>query len=280
MLAQGDKRDYVALDEQGSVYSIGKRTTGATARAVREKLADLERERIPTVAQARADLPQRQQEREQKRHARAEAEREQAQERAQSTAQERPQEAVEQTQGQTPAKRPAERESAAQTFPEARATWETAAMQTTAPERTPEPEPTHERHGWRVVDRESGLESSVSAFAGRALDTIATQAEGVIEGIASLFDGGRAAPQQRTAQEPPRAKKTTLQKLQEQAAKERALRNISKSVQRGDDLNAADLRALPRGELERLREGGDAYLKRLVQRYERERDDRGRERER
>ncbi len=71
-----------------------------------------------------------------------------------------------------------------------------------------------------------------------------------------------------------------MQKLQEQAAKERALRNISRSVQRGDDLNAADLRALPRGELERLREGGDAYLKRLVQRYERERDDRGRERER
>ena len=164
--------------------------------------------------------------------------------------------------------------------PEEREQDSTTSQHTTAPERTPEPEPTHERHGWRVVDRESGLESSVSAFAGRALDYIATQAEGVIEGIASLFDGGRAAPQQRTAQEPPRAQKTTLQKLQEQAAKERALRNISKSVQRGDDLNAADLRALPRGELERLREGGDAYLKRLVQRYERERDDRGRERER
>ena len=282
ILAQGDRRDYVAMDEQGSVYSIGQRTTGATVREVRAKLADLERERIPTVAQARTELPQRQQAREQIPQARAEAEREQGQEQehAQRTAQERSQEAVERTQGQTLAQRPAERESAAQTPPEARATWDTAATQTTAPDRTPEPEPTHERHGWRVVDQESGLESSVSAFAGKALESIARQAEGLIEGMACLFDGGSAAPQQLAAKEPPRAPKSALQKLKEQAAKERALRNISQSVQRGGDLNAADLRVLPPAELERLREGGDDYLKRLVQRFERERDDRGRERER
>ncbi len=154
-----------------------------------------------------------------------------------------------------------------------REAWRTAAPQATAPETA------HERHGLRVVEPDTGLDSSVSAFAGKALDYIATQAEGVIEGIASLFDGGSAAPHRPTP-EPPRPQKTALQKLQERAAKERALRNISKSVQRGDDLNAADLRALPRSELERLHEGGDAYLKRMVQRYERERDDRGRERER
>ncbi len=56
VLAQGERRDYVALDAQGGVYSIGKRTTGATTREVREKLADLDREYIPTVAQARTDL--------------------------------------------------------------------------------------------------------------------------------------------------------------------------------------------------------------------------------
>jgi hypothetical protein len=159
------------------------------------------------------------------------------------------------------------------------------------------PEPAHERDerdadthaareesgGLRVFDRENGLESSVSAFAGKALDYIATQAEGLIEGIAegfvSLFDGGSAAPRV-PKPEPARAQKSALQRLQERAAKERALRNISQSVKRGDDLNAADLRVLPRGELERLRDGGDEYLMRMVQRYERERDDRGRERER
>jgi len=55
-LAQGDRRDYVALDTQGSVYSIGKRTTGASAAQVRERLKDLDRENIPTVEQARDEL--------------------------------------------------------------------------------------------------------------------------------------------------------------------------------------------------------------------------------
>ena len=193
--------------------------------------------------------------------------------------QERPQEAVEQTQGQTPDTMPAERESAAQTLPEARETWDTAATQATAPEQRLEP--AHERGGLRVVDRESGLESSVSAFAGKALDYLATQAEGLIEGMASLFDGGSAAPQ-RTAREPPRAPKSALQALQERAARERALRNLSKSLKRGDDLNAADLRALPPAQLERLRDGGDEVLQNLVRRWEREERERdgGRERER
>lgn len=174
-----------------------------------------------------------------------------------------------------------ERESVAQTPPEARETWDIAAAQTTAPERRPEPE--RERSGLRVVDRDTGLESSVSAFAGKALDYMATQAEGLIEGIASLFDGGSAAPQRRSAPEPPtRAPKSALQRLQERAAKERALRNLSTSLKRGDDLNAADVRALPPAQLERLRDGGDEALQNLVRRWEREERERdwGRERER
>ncbi len=250
VLAQGERRDYVAVDAQGGVYSIGKRTTGATAREVRAKLADLDREHVPTVAQARADLLTRKPEPEQQP--------EHAEERAQDTA--------------APEHAP-ERPASGSRPTDEREAWRTAAPQATALETA------HERHGLRVVEPDTGLDSSVSAFAGKALDYIATQAEGVIEGIASLFDGGSAAPCRPTP-EPPRPQKTALQKLQERAAKERALRNISRSVQRGDDLNAADLRALPRSELERLREGGDAYLKRMVQRYERERDDRGRERER
>lgn len=52
-LAKGDRRDYVAVDEQGSVYSLGKRTTGANAAEVREKLSDLDPENLPTVQQVR-----------------------------------------------------------------------------------------------------------------------------------------------------------------------------------------------------------------------------------
>jgi len=260
VLAQGERRDYVAVDAQGGVYSIGKRTTGATAREVRAKLADLDREHVPTVAQARADLLTRKPEPEQQ----------------PEHAEERAQEAVslrEEPQAAPAPENAPERPADGSRPTDEREAWRTAAPQATAPEAA------HERHGLRVVEPDTGLDSSVSAFAGKALDYIATQAEGVIEGIASLFDGGSAAPRRPTP-EPPRPQKTALQRLQERAAKERALRNISKSVQRGDDLNAADLRALPRSELERLHEGGDAYLKRMVQRYERERDDRGRERER
>lgn len=70
-LAKGEKRDYVAIDEQGSVYSIGKRTTGATAREVRTKLADLAREQIPSVEQAREELPARIAERKEQREEQA-----------------------------------------------------------------------------------------------------------------------------------------------------------------------------------------------------------------
>ena len=146
------------------------------------------------------------------------------------------------------------------------------------PEPTPEPVPAHD--GLRVVDGVTELESGVSAFARKTLDAMATLAgkaiEGIADGFASLLGGSaaRREPDPEPRQEPPRPQKSFLEVLQERAARERALRNISQSVQRGGDLNAADLRALPPVELERLREGGDEYLKHLVQRYEREREER------
>ena len=76
-LAQGDRRDFVALDQEGSVYTIGKRTTGARAAEVREKLADLDRERVPTVEKAREKAQALEREREE----RAEREREKTPER-------------------------------------------------------------------------------------------------------------------------------------------------------------------------------------------------------
>ena len=149
------------------------------------------------------------------------------------------------------------------------------------PEPTPEPAPEH--GGLRVVDGATGLVSGVSAVAGQALDAMAgfggKAIEGLAEGFAGLLGGGSTARREPDP-EPSRPQKSLLQVLQERAAKERALRNLSQSIQRGGDINAADLRALPPVELERLRNGGDEYLKRLVQRWERERDDRGRERER
>jgi hypothetical protein len=51
-LAKGDKRDFVAINESG-VYSIGQRTTGAPAREVRKRLADLNPAHVPSVAEVK-----------------------------------------------------------------------------------------------------------------------------------------------------------------------------------------------------------------------------------
>ena len=273
MLAIGDsaRQPFGVVDEHGQFHVL-TRTLDVRAKEVRGKLADLDREQIPSVEQAHALLQERQAERERE----TEAERQGgAAIQKDGQAQEQKREEQEPTQAEEPT---AQRSHA-------------EADRTEVPSVAPEParesigrdQDTHaareEGGGFRVIDQDSGFAGGVSAFAGAALDYIATQAEGLIEGMASLFDGGSAAPRV-PKPEPARAPKSALQRLQERAAKERAMRNISKSVQRGDDLNAADLRVLPPAELERLRDGGDEYLMRLVQRYERERDDRGRERER
>ena len=272
MLARGDseRQPFGVVDEHGQFHVL-TRTLDARAKEVRGKLADLDREQIPSVEQAHERLQERQ----------AERERETGEERQAGAAIQKneaahaPEREGQEAQAEEPTPQPVQQEAERAEAPRAA------------------PEPAHERDerdadthaareeggGFRVFDPTSGIESGVSAFAGQALDYIADRAEGIIEGIASLFDGGSAAPRV-PKQEPAHAPKSALQRLQERAAKERALRNISQSVQRGDDLNAADLRALPPVELERLRDGGDEYLMRMVQRFEREREERGRERER
>jgi len=60
ILAQGNRRDYVVIDPKGGLHVLGKRILDVPASQVREKLADLERENMPTVEQARElmlDLP-------------------------------------------------------------------------------------------------------------------------------------------------------------------------------------------------------------------------------
>lgn len=52
-LARGDRRDFVAVDDNGHVYSIGKRSTGASAAAVRERMEGLGPVDVPTLAEVR-----------------------------------------------------------------------------------------------------------------------------------------------------------------------------------------------------------------------------------
>lgn len=54
VLAKGDRRDFVIVDRQGEVHSLARRIEGAAARDVRARMAGVDRNQMPDVAQARA----------------------------------------------------------------------------------------------------------------------------------------------------------------------------------------------------------------------------------
>lgn len=60
ILVQGTRRDYVVIDHAGGLHALGKRILDVSAGQVRARLADLDRDQMPTIEQAREfmlDLP-------------------------------------------------------------------------------------------------------------------------------------------------------------------------------------------------------------------------------
>jgi hypothetical protein len=60
ILAQGTRRDYLVMDHAGGPHALGKRILDVSAGQVRARLADLDRDQMPTIEQAREfmlDLP-------------------------------------------------------------------------------------------------------------------------------------------------------------------------------------------------------------------------------
>lgn len=60
ILAAGDRRDFVVVDRFGEPHSLARRIEGAKAKDVRERLADLDRDALPSVDAARALQAERQ----------------------------------------------------------------------------------------------------------------------------------------------------------------------------------------------------------------------------
>lgn len=68
ILAQGDRRDFVVVDERGGEHALGKRMVGVTAGEVRKRLGGEDFKRtLPTVEEAKDLQRHRQQEQEQER---------------------------------------------------------------------------------------------------------------------------------------------------------------------------------------------------------------------
>lgn len=53
ILAQGDRRDFVVVDRAGGVHSLARRIEGVKAKELREFMAPIDRESLPTVETAR-----------------------------------------------------------------------------------------------------------------------------------------------------------------------------------------------------------------------------------
>jgi len=52
-LARGDQREFVVVDSAGDAHSLARRIQGARAADVRERLQDIDKDRLPTVAEAK-----------------------------------------------------------------------------------------------------------------------------------------------------------------------------------------------------------------------------------
>lgn len=53
VLARGDSRDFLVVDREGGMHALGKRILGVPAAEIRNRLAGLSRDRLPTLEQAR-----------------------------------------------------------------------------------------------------------------------------------------------------------------------------------------------------------------------------------
>ena len=54
MLAKGDRRDFCVIDHAGDAHSLARRLDGVKAEQARERMSDLDRDALPSVAEARA----------------------------------------------------------------------------------------------------------------------------------------------------------------------------------------------------------------------------------
>jgi hypothetical protein len=59
VIAKGDRRDYVVVDQEGGLHGLGKRITGQTAAEVRARLGEQFRQSLPGVDEAREQIAAR-----------------------------------------------------------------------------------------------------------------------------------------------------------------------------------------------------------------------------
>lgn len=269
VVAKGDRRDFCLVDQAGDVHSLARRLEGVKAAAVREGMADVDRDAMPTVAEARAAQREGAAHRAAEQITRQQAEREAAQ-RAEQEAQRR---------AQLEAAAKVEREAAQRAEQEAqrRAARDAAAKIEREAARKPEREAAAQS-AWldrAEAQRADRLGQDPAKEAARAGLEVMDAATGAISKLGDFVVDILAGPKA-----PPSA---AAQDIRAQRRALAALENIRESMERGERLKAGDLEHLTQTHLENIRARGDDYLREMIDRMERERErarsyDRARER--
>lgn len=280
ILAKGDRRDFCIIDRAGDEHSLARRLDGVTARQLREGLAFLDREALPSVAQAKELYEERKAERQRQGPQRdprsAEARPEPAGRTAGPGTQERPQPAPERPQQERQAKTDAKREPEAQTAREA------------PRQERPADRPAEDTRKTEARSDQEGAEarghSGKASMAGIKVFDAAANAVGVLaDFVADILTSFVAPPEpKRTAfeqldQDP--AERVAEIKAQRRAAA--ALENIARDLEHGPFVKAEDIRNLTPADLQNIRDTGDAGLLAMIRQMEEDRErDRGRGRDR
>lgn len=264
ILARGDRRDFVVVDRAGEVHSLARRIEGTKAADVRARMADLDREKLPSTAEAK-DIQQDRSRGVVPDHdrmqwedklataaiAKAEQEREPPATPATEAAQEK------QAAPATPAKGDKEQEASAGTGGDSILSVGIDMLSTLITESI-------------YIVKETAKEAR---YIGGEL---ASESMALGAFVAAELDRRAPEPPPRTLRPADYALDPEARRVhhaQQAADRQRAaaLDRIAESVRAGESLSAADVRALSRADLENLKDKGDDALRQAIADREKER---------
>lgn len=297
ILARGDRRDFCVVDHAGDAHSLARRIEDAKAKDVRERMADIDRDSLPTVPEARA--------RQRERNPTPEAVRDAWQGRNRDAAPTQQPERDKAPQPQ-PEARPepdaadllddwrqqwqqrridARAQARAERQEQAHADWleraqdqrarrsddpldrATVATKDTIRNAIDDPLGTAKNVGMRALD--SGLGAVPAAKAGLQVFDASTGAIDLLGSFVDRLLGGG-----------PKIPAGAAQQIVAQRRARAAMEHIRRDIEAGRNLRASDIEALTPTHLENIKRQGDGYVMEMVESMERRRREKEREHER
>jgi hypothetical protein len=265
VFAKGDRRDFCVVDAAGDAHSLARRLDGVKVKDIRERMSGVDRDALPTVADAKDIQDDRAQGRVTSRESLAWDDTLAAAGIAAAKAEDK-----------TTSKALAELKKAANADEKTLRSEENKAFWADRRDRIDAAAEVRTEN-WKndaAADRGEGA----GAVADRATDSALYVADNAVDGatkladfVGNLFAGLAAEPKPRAPDQ--------VERILASRRAEAALQNIRTCMEEGRALGVDDVRCLSPGQLRGIMEKGDDYLRELVMRLEPDRE-RGRERER